>query len=94
MKTLSILMLLLNRRLLLIIIWNYFQKCFDFEAIDSTQKFKKFFTQSSLQAFKMYICICKKRKGNLIEENQQGVIFFFFFSKQACLKNEWKTFLH
>ena len=40
----------------------------------------------------MYICICKKRKGTLIEENQQGVIFFFFFSKQACLKNDEKLF--
>ena len=92
MKTLPILMLLLNRRLLLIIKWSYFQKYFDLEAIDSAEKLKRFFCQSSLQAFKMNICICKKRKANLIEENHQGVIIFFFFFKKSLFKELMKNF--
>ena len=40
------------------------------KAIDSTEKSKKFPSQSSLQAFKEHICIYKKRKEHL-EENQQ-----------------------
>ena len=41
------------------------------EAIDCTQKSKRFSSQSSLHAFKMYICIYKEQNGHLNEENQQ-----------------------
>ena len=40
--------------------------------------------QSSLQAFKTYICIYKDQKEHPTEDNQQRVSSFF--KKQTCLK--------
>ena len=47
------------------------------QAIDSTKKSKRFSSQSSLQAFKKYMWICKERKGHPIEENQPHVSSYF-----------------
>ena len=51
---------------------------------------KVFFSyQSSLQAFKLYICIYKEQKGHPIEKKEINAQTFF--SKQTCLKNEWRN---
>ena len=62
------------------------------KASDSTEKWKRFSSQSSLQAFKRYICIYKEWKGHLIKENQQYVAAFS--SKEICLKSKWRNLLH
>ena len=54
------------------------------KAIDSIEKSKRFSSQSSLQAFKRYICIYMEQNGHPIEENQ----LTSFFPKETCLKNE------
>ena len=49
---------------------------------------KVFFSyQSSLQAFKLYICIYKEQKGHPVEKKEINAQTLFF-SKQTCLKNE------
>ena len=53
--------------------------------------------QSSLEAFKKYICIYKERKVHKIAENHQRVSSFFFKtnlcekSMRKFIKNEWEN---
>ena len=47
------------------------------KAIDSTLKSKRCSSQSTLQAFKGYICIYKEWKEQPPEENQQILSSFF-----------------
>ena len=65
--------------------WCYVQKYF-LKGINCTYKSKWFFSQSSLQAFKRFVCTCKEQKGHLDEEKQHCVSSFFF---KTNLFKEW-----